>query len=170
MDVQVTSVETAQNEDGETVAKSITVDITPKVQVIATTAGSGDAPVLSGDGKNASVVGGEQAYLVCGTVEISIPLPAGFVDGVTDVLWSATRASLHPGHYPERRRVLRDVQESGRLFRVHDLQDRADPLNPFTDVPADAWYREAVDYAAAKGVMSAWATRSSSRRPSSAAP
>lgn len=64
--------------------ESLTVDITPKYNLVATISGDEEL-VLDGDDKNAVVLEEGKTLNVTKTIEVTIPLPQGFADGLTQV-------------------------------------------------------------------------------------
>ena len=67
-------------------AGTMTLDITPMVQVVASTADEAKAIQLTGDHKNAVILKGSQKEMVAkGTVVITVTLPEGFVNNTNDI-------------------------------------------------------------------------------------
>lgn len=64
--------------------ESLTVDITPKYNLVATISGDEEL-ILSGDNKNAVVLEEGKTLNVKQAIEVTIPLPQGFADGLTQV-------------------------------------------------------------------------------------
>lgn len=74
--IEVNVISVSANTDGT--ITSLTVDITPKVQTVATTASGTDPVVLHGDGQNAVAVSEPREVTVTTQVTVTIPLPEGF--------------------------------------------------------------------------------------------
>lgn len=75
----------SQNE-GTNTTGIYTLDIVPMYQLVASTATDSDDIVLSGEDKNAVVVGTAKELEVTGNVQIEVPLPTGFLANNSDKL------------------------------------------------------------------------------------
>jgi hypothetical protein len=110
MDIKVTDAKDNTGEGGDG-TKSITVDITPMIQTVATTESDTSKIVTEGKGVNAVVLGEAEHLKVTGTVQVDIPLPADFVTFAQ----GAETATLY----------VRHTTESGRVYTYQGTVDAA---------------------------------------------